>query len=298
MHLDGFLSQTSTVFCFVGLAWALRLARATPRLAAVAAALLLGFLLSAYSEVYVLGLGLALGLVVTAPGLRRGDKWGLAAFITFVPWGCLSPFAANLAGFIRSQYHAAQHAQALAQWHPRAGTWRGWNELFFAAPNHIPQLLIGAALLGGGLLAIAMLGAVPSAAPGSAQRLLLALFPAAVLVALVGASWPVFPTYAFGKLLVSFSPLAVVLIALASGLPSLRRIRAAAWLLPVLIWFGAWSSWTKLAVVFHDGAGLQTMNLPSARAAYRELDAHPERTYLIIEPHGMLNSWLAYHARE
>jgi hypothetical protein len=39
------------------------------------------------------------------------------------------------------------------------------------------------------------------------------------------------------------------------------------------------------------------MNSADARAVYRELDAHPERTYLLTEPHFILNGWFCYHAR-
>jgi hypothetical protein len=68
--------------------------------------------------------------------------------------------------------------------------------------------------------------------------------------------------------------------------------------LSLLVGLAAWSSWTKLAVVFRNGAGLATMNLPQARQVYRELDAHPERTYVLEVPNAMLNAWMAYHARQ
>jgi hypothetical protein len=39
------------------------------------------------------------------------------------------------------------------------------------------------------------------------------------------------------------------------------------------------------------------MNPPAAQVLYRELEAHPERLYLLKERHFILNAWLCYHAR-
>jgi hypothetical protein len=65
----------------------------------------------------------------------------------------------------------------------------------------------------------------------------------------------------------------------------------------LLLVLAAWASATKLHVVLANGAGLSTMNPPAAQVLYRELEAHPERLYLLTESHFILNAWLCYHAR-
>jgi hypothetical protein len=60
----------------------------------------------------------------------------------------------------------------------------------------------------------------------------------------------------------------------------------------------AWSSLTKLQVVVHNGLGLRSVAFASARARYRELAAHPERRYLLVETHYIINAWLCYYGRD
>ena len=324
-HLDGFFSQTCTVFCFLALAWALRLATERFWPAVAAAVLVLGFLLCAYSEEYLVGLALAGALLLPFASAGFGRFVGAAVAGLVGPWLLSAPVAGNLWRFIHQQTAAATQGGLLAELQPRAGTWRGWNELFLAAPGHQTALLAAAAVVGGVILAAAIWGAVmvggpetsavaapaveqrarrsrstiytPQAMIDRVQRAALAVVPIAILAAAVVTTRPVFPSYVFGKLSVSFSPLVVVLVGLAFVRVAAWQPRASAGTLALLIVLAAWSSWTKLAVVFHNGEGLATMNLPGARRVYRELDAHPERTYLLEMPHGILNSWFAYHAR-
>jgi hypothetical protein len=352
-HLEGYFSQICAVFCLVALAWAMRLAEECFWPAISAAVLVLGFLLCTYSEEYVVGLTLAAALLLPlrwgATSGRAGTALGPARLLGAAaagllgPWLLSAPMAGNLWKFIHHQTTAAaRRGDLLAELQPRAGTWRGWNEVFLAAPGHQPVLLGLAAAAGAAILAAAIWAAV---APGvdqrarrsrstlelrieQGQRAALAVVPLAVLAAAVLTTRPVFPAYAFGKLLNSFAPLVVVLVGLAAGRWEARRpakdslslfgypaenslslfTRPKRGLslfgtlggmsLSLLVGLAAWSSWTKLAVVFRNGAGLATMNLPQARQVYRELDAHPERTYVLEVPNAMLNAWMAYHARQ
>jgi hypothetical protein len=305
VHLEGFFSQTCTVFCFVALAWALRLAAERFWPAIAAAVLMLGFLLATYGEEYLVGLALAAALLPPLYSCGMTRLLGAAAAGLLGPWLLSVPVAGNLWRFIHQQTTAATRGGLLAELQPRAGTWRGWNELFLAAPGHRRVLLIAAVGVGVGILVAAVWAAIaPDVEPGSRtsrstpyQRAALAVVPLAVLAAVVLATRPVFPAYVFGKLSTSFAPLVVVLVGLTAARVAARRRPLTGAALSGLIILAAWSSWTKLAVVFRNGAGLATMNLPQARLVYRELDAHPERTYRLEMPHAILNSWFAYHAR-
>lgn len=321
-QLDGFYSQTATLFCFPFLA-ALAAPPAPSRWRQlVCPTLILTFLLASYSEEYVLGAALVLATAVLPPSRNnlspsepsrnslspseaaRGSslspsrssltpsearRYNLspsirlagAAGVVIVPWVLLAPFAAHLWGFIASQYRSNQASPVLTVWQPEAGSWLGWAHLF--VPGHGALAVIaGIALLG-----FAVRGALLRPA-----NLAMFLVPAAVL-GVLGMMVRPFPQYAFGKLTVSFAPLIVMLVVL--GLSRLRLIAAP--LLAAGIVAAAAASWPKMEKVFRNQEGLPTANWPPARLVYRQLDAHPERTYLITEPHGLLNSWLAYHAR-
>jgi hypothetical protein len=216
---------------------------------------------------------------------------------------------------IASQYRTASDPNALVEWVPHAGTWRGWSQVFLVAPSHEPELVRAQILGGFAVLGLILAGLFSRSASRRAQLAVVALMPASVLGFLLSAEQ--FPKYAFGKLMVCFAPLWVVLAIIGierlglavSGLLTVRR-RPSPKVLPIpAVQFGAlfcaavlvvlagWASWGKLEVVFANGAGLPTMNSPEARAVYRELDAHPERRYLLTEPHYILNAWFCYHAR-
>lgn len=319
-QLDGFYSQTATLFCFPFLA-----ALAAPQAASrsrqlLPATLILTFLLASYSEEYLLGAALVLAAILLSPSrsslspsnacrslspstasghslsLSKASSGSLspseerrynlspsvgAAAVVIVPWVLLAPFAAHLGGFIANQYRSNQASPVLTVWQPEAGTWLGWAHVF--VPGHGALAVIaGVALLG-----VAVRGAVLRRG-----HLPMLLIPGAVLGALASVVRP-FPQYAFGKLTVSFAPLVVMLAVL--GLSRLKLLAAP--LLAAGIIAAAAASWPKMEKVFRNQEGLPTANWPPARLVYRELDAHPERTYLITEPHGLLNSWLAYHAR-
>lgn len=296
-QLEGFFSQAATLFCFAGIAWAVGLAREKPAAGLTTAVLILGFLLSAYTEEFVIGLAVTVALLL--PCARSNWRWwaGATTAAIFGPWLLVAPLATQLGRFVHYQTAAATRGAVLAELEPRAGTWRGWNELFLAAPARHPLLLTLAALAGSLILATSLLGILLGPGDTRWQRAVLAALPIAVLACAIGVTWPVFPAYVFGKLTVSFAPLVVLLFTAATVTATRRWPTGAPTLLIVLAGCAGWSSWTKLAVVFRGGEGLATVNIPGVQAVYRELEAHPERTYLLEMPNAVLGDWLAYHAR-
>jgi hypothetical protein len=316
VHLDGFFSQTSTLFILPAAALAVHVARRNYHLSLVVVPLLLAFLLSAYSEIYVIGLALVLALTLVTFELRWPQKLTLVLTSLAIPPLVLAPYFRNCFRFLIGQYQAAAvDSAALTVWVPHAGTWRGWSQTFLVAPGHNAGLVRAQILAGFVILALILLGVFSRRLGRRAQLAVMAGVPAAVLAVLLSAD--PFPKYAFGKLTVCFAPLGVVLAVLGVCRLSLawshrlcRTPTLSALLRPktlarwggyggvgLLLVLAAWASATKLHVVLANGAGLSTMNPPAAQVLYRELEAHPERLYLLTESHFILNAWLCYHAR-
>ena len=314
-HLDGFFPQVSTLFCLPAIILAVRVATRDFRFGLVSAALLLTFLFGSYCEVFPIGLALALGLTAVSFALCFRRKLLLALACVVLPLAILFPCCADYLRLIAAQYHGASDPNILKEWGPHVGTWRGWSEIFLVAPSH-DALLVRAQIIGGfAILLLVIAGVFSRNLARKTQLVVVALVPAAVLGLLLSAEQ--FPKYAFGKLLICFASLWVMLavlgicrirqavLTLVAGRrisPATTSPRSAIALgargcLAVLVALAGWASWSKLAVVFANGQGLPTMNSTYARAVYRELDAHPERTYLLTEPHFILNGWFCYHAR-
>jgi hypothetical protein len=311
-HLDGFFPQVSTLFCLPAIILAVRVANRDFRFGLVSAALLLTFLFGSYCEVFPIGLALALGLTAVSFELCFRRRLVLALACVVLPLALLFPCCADYLRLISAQYHGASDPNILKEWGPHVGTWRGWSEIFLVAPAHDILLVRAQTICGFAILLLVIAGLFSRNLVRTIQLAVMALVPASILGLLLSAEQ--FPKYAFGKLLICFAPLWVTLAVLGIcrlrqavlTLLARRRIlilpRAAIALgaqgcLAVLVALAGWASWSKLEVVFANGQGLPTMNSTYARAVYRELDTHPERAYLLTEPHFILNGWFCYHAR-
>jgi hypothetical protein len=305
-HLDGFLSQTSTLFFLPAAALAVCSARRNPQRSLVVVSLLLAFLLSAYSEIYVIGLAFVLALTLVTFELRWQQRLTLILACLVIPPIVLAPYSGNCLRFLIGQYQAAVvDSSALTIWVPHAGTWRGWSQAFLVAPSHHAGLVRAQILAGFVILGLILHGIFSSRLSRRTQLAVMVGVPAAVLAVLLSAD--PFPKYAFGKLTVCFAPLGVALAVLGIRrlslilATSLRLGALARWgergVVVVLLVLAAWASSTKLDVVLANGAGLPTMNSPATRTVFRELEAHPERLYLLREGHFILNAWMCYHAR-
>ena len=134
IHLDGFFSQTCILFVFPAMAAVFYVRRG--RLERTPLWLLtvyLAYLLCTYTEVYVLGVGLLVSMVMLAAW--TGTPW----------WQRISAVAAVGAGslvltgsymwyfvhYIGHQYGVAAEPLALADLTPLSGTWMGWKQIFF-----------------------------------------------------------------------------------------------------------------------------------------------------------------------
>ena len=65
-----------------------------------------------------------------------------------------------------------------------------------------------------------------------------------------------------------------------------------------LLMAGVWGSAQMLASVVRNEGILTIVNSAQTRSLYQQLEANPGRTYLLNEQHNILNTWLAYHARQ
>ncbi len=310
-HLEGFLSETSILFVLPSLVLAMHVACRSYRLGLASVIVLLTFLMSAFSEMHIIGVALVLALAALpfCIAWRKRSLLILAAIAG--PPLILAPYVMNALGFVTAQYRTAGNPNILIEWAPYSGTWRGWSQLFLVAPAHNEGLVQGQVLAGFAFLALIGLAVLSRSRHRRIQLATPAVVLAGALIALLSA--PALAKYPFAKLLVCFSPVAVAYAVL--GLCRLQFLtswfkqsqtvslpgRVLRTIVPLavaaLAGLAAWSSSTKLAVVYDNGSGLRTVNTPNSRDVYRELDAHPERRYLMEEGHPFLNSWFCYHAR-
>ncbi len=321
-HLDGFVSQTETLFVVPSLLLALFSAPRQFWLACVSAALLLGFLLCAYTEVYILGVGVAGFICLSSLRLSIRRRVVLMALSAGGSLLAAAPYAICYAwAFAAGQYGAAGGMESvkLTSLVPYSGTWAGWAELFFG-PGLANNALCMVAEFSGILLLLPMAAGLFSRSLSRACLLAgAAAVPVSALAVLRFGS--IFHPYPFNKLLVTFLPLEVLLITLG-----LRRMQIAAHFLPHRNWthpvrasasagrnrrvaFGGtlalcllvasagMGSWNLEKQVLDNAEILAAVNSPGARAVYRELDSHPDRRYVIKEQHPIVNAWLAYHGR-
>jgi len=321
-QLDGFLAQTATLFVVPALLLALLTAPRHFRLSWISGALFLGFLLSAYTELYIIAFAITGLICLSILQLRPRCRAALFALTAGGSLLAVAPYTFGYAwSFVTMQYGIAAKPDTfpLASLFPNSGTWQGWAEFFFL-PVSGGGMPPRAALLAGMLLVLVLITGLASRDLGRRMALAAAaMVPLAVLMLL--RSDPVFHKYAFSKLLVSSLPVAVVLITLGleriqllagflassvsgNSFGARMPIRPRRWavvgsaaILLTLVACAATGAWSLQRPVIANAGILATVNSPEARQTYRELEKHPERRYLIEEPHPIANAWLAYHAR-
>lgn len=317
-HLDGFFSQTTVLFVLPALCLAAFAAQRNLWLGWITATLFLAFLLGAYTEVYIIGAAAFVTLclsLVAWPLRKRIGYGGLAIVVSLL---LLTPYVLRSLAFVADQYKTASNPETLAALAPQAGTWRGWAELFMGVPSAEPLVVRAQILAGFCLLGLILLGVASRSFNRRIILLGLLVMPVAMLLILLSA--PVLAKYPFGKLLALFTPLAVIYSVLgiarlgllvsgglfprwlhSNGLarpPFWRSSRQFAVVLTGALLIGAASSSVaKLRQVIASGGNLAAVNSAATQAVFAELEAHPERTYLLKEQHVILNAWLCFHAR-
>ena len=318
-HLDGFFSQTAILFVAPTLLLAAIAAKRTPRLATLSAALCLAFVLSAYTELYIIDVALfaLLSLALVEISLRRRASLFLISLAFSIV--ALAPYVRHDAwAWVIHQYSTAADPNALADLFPNSGTWNGWAEVFFLTGS--PSLLAQqrASLLGM-LLLIPLIAGFQSKNTARTALLLATLaVPLSALAFLI--SKPAFPKYPFQKLLITFAPLFVILITLGfarlkiffhklysnifsrqifrsrtvSPAPASAIVYSSIAAFTVLSVLGTWGFEKR---VINNADILWAVNAPTARNMYKEIAAHSERRYIIKVGHNIVADWLCYAGR-
>ena len=293
LQLDCYYSQTSTLFvlpALAGLLTARGLLRAWQR---VVAALLLAFLIGAYSEIAVVGVGMVviMRLVAEAPWRTRLSDlgWVFAGAVLVNPG-----YLVRLPRFLFEQGAHMHDPNLLAALVPESGTWRGWGRLFLDLPTgrwqDVTVVAAGGLMLG--LMACALLRG-----SWSRRRMLFAtlLVPVGVLGWLL--LLPVLAKYPFAKLAAGFSPLWVGTAML--GVAAVGRRPAGIWIAQaaLVLGAGAASALSQHGQVIRREDVLAELSSSGAHRVRAETSAHPERTYLVASDHPLVAQWLCYFAR-
>jgi hypothetical protein len=306
LQLDGFFSQGSILFVFPAMAALFYANRGRlERTTCLLLTLYLAYLLSTYTEVYVLGVGLVVSLSVLAPSQRipwKGRATALAAIVAGSLLLC-GGYLRFLFSYIAVQYKVAAAAASLASLVPMSGTWRGWKQIFFGY-----EAITNAGLERGAILAsFVIIFLVCCAFQGRTawnRRCLLALVAPLLGVLALLLSMPELPQYPFSKLLDTFTTFWLVLAVVGLWnvgtlfVPRRPWVRAAAWMLVTGFVLAALTgSWPQWRAVRENGDNLVAVNSPEAQRCYAEARTHPEETFLIAEPNNILCAWTALAAR-
>lgn len=314
VHLDGFLSQTFTLCALPSIFYCGAISNRHPRLSFVCSIIILAMLLNAYTEIFILGVALHLGAHLGIPDrglLRRITE---PVMVTVLAMMVVPTYTFRAFHFASRQYDVASNPEALANLVPRSGTWGGWAELFLQRTSFdlpVPQLYL---LYGFAIFVFLGIGITSSQQIRRTALFLMSAVPTGVLCILLSS--PEFSKYPFAKLLGSFSPIFVFLVVLGiSRTPHLiqsliinrknltGRKRAVALRVPAILGVSVGlaislnGSWPLFGSVLRNEGILSVVNSTDSRRIFRELANSSGDTFLINEPHPILNAWLAYHGR-
>lgn len=293
VHLEGYFSQTASLFVLPALAGIFG-AKGPLRLEAkVGGAVLLAYLASTYSEIAPFGLALVAVLVGLKPSSwRLRLRWLLQIALGVV---LLNPgYWGRLAAFLAEQWHVAGGAVDYGARFPDAGTVAGWGRLYFARAGEAgPQI---AGVLWGALMVLGICWLLR-------VRRFAVLVPfgmalGAVAILCLQAS---FPGYIFTKLCFQFAPfgIAIAITGLLALAPSRywqhSWLRGVALLAVVTCWWGA-EPWRRQVM---EPVGVQARLASAQLLAVRQaVEADSERTYLVACDDPVLAQWLCYFGRK
>ena len=293
LHLDGYFSQTSTLFVLPALVAVLGVRRPLNRLEHIVAALLLAFWIGAYSEVAVVGVAVVGVLRLTArgpwPTRIRELLWiGAGALVVNPGYG------SRLVTLLLMQWTQVKDPHHLELLVPGSGTWWGWSRLFLDLPveSGAKWLMFAA----GGVVLALMAWATLRLPPCRRTLLWVTLSVPVALLAWL-AIQPVLAKYPFAKLLAGFAPLWIGTAML--GLVALGRMRR--WQ-PVLFAAALLGAGAVSTVPFYRdlirGEGvLAELNSPALHRVRDEASRHRERSFLVVADHPLVAQWICYFAR-
>jgi hypothetical protein len=292
VHLEGYFSQTASLFIYPALIGIFGGKGPLRREAKVTGAVLLACLASVYSEVAVFGFGLVAVLVCMAESSWRLRVRSLLQVflgaLLFNPgyWG-------KLAAFLLTQWQAAGEVAGYAALFPDSGSLAGWGRLFFDGRWPLLTQVIGLAWA-----ILVVLGAV-RLTRSRRPAMVVALAVVVAALAVLALRTP-FSGYVFAKLCIQFTPLWIAVG--MSGLlvfaaPRYWRgwtLKGGALAMVGLSWWGA-QPWRE-KVMKPEGT-LAVLSSAQVQAIRQDVEDHPERTYLVACDDPVLTQWLCYFGR-
>ncbi len=304
LELHSWFSQSSVLFVPLALAAILWSARHDLARAFAAMALLLGYTLAAYPELYAIFVGVALCLGATCSTLPWRRRIGFLAG-AIAASALLGAFVlGDTIAFVWRQARAASaDIDILAPLARNAGSWQFWQELFWPALQSARHPMLATTLnrlfLVGSVFMLVLAAAGVWSERRSERRHLLALLllPVALVVGL--RMVPPFHSYAYFKILTTWTPLVLVAAVLGTWRGAGRHaprlaslVFAGGFVLPA--GFAASVAWREIA---DGGALLPWIDTPELRAAYAVAERETQRPLWIVEDNPITARWLLYHAR-
>lgn len=196
VHLNCFLSQTSAVWTLIATPGLLMRAPYVWRRAFCAGSIL-AFLIGSYTEFAPLGVGVViLSSIIFVPKPKRLVILGSVLLTSLI---LNIGYLFRAAGFFMSQVAQASDSTQLASWVPGSGTWMGFGR------NFAPDLPSGILTVIGLLVAVLVLLGFGLLRTAFRKRLIVLIATPSIAVGFL-LLLPHLPAYAFGKLLISSSP--------------------------------------------------------------------------------------------
>ena len=298
LSLDGFLSQTSVLFCFPFFASLLRPEDLSSRSFTLFFSLTLAYVFAAYSEIAPIGLcTLFLGvLFVRRDKFRTKRLMFMSAILLII---LVNPYyLRNLIRFLEQQFYVA-NTTLLDNLAPNVLTLRGWSELIFGTViNSSFALLFDCCTLLLGLLFLA--GAIFLA---KRDRLIFGviLLPV-ILVDLYLATRIPFSSYPIAKIALTVLPVVIGLTFLAPSAVVTnnqgRPVRVLKNLLCAIIVATAGAGSIRYySEVLQNGGFLRYFRDPDFLNVCRELEEIKNKRIFVFENDHLLTPWICYHAR-
>ncbi len=295
MHLDGFFSQTATLFVFPALMGILGPGRVTMASAGLAG-IILAFLLGAYPELSLFGLAEAACIVIFQER-NLGRLARLLAWMFAVALILNAPVLPALAGLLYRQTAVGSGSVWVSGLPPDITSLRGWAQG------------VGASFMGGMGRAICgtiFLGALAWGLVFS-RSLRRRIFPAMLPFLAVGlglflmadfSSTGFRGKYALYKLETSTLPLAVAAIT-AIAWRWAHRFHGVSILVPAMGFLSSGiACFEAQQQVVHGSADVAHADLVSFRQIYQRSFSRADGSFLIDEPNSLAASWLAYYLRD
>lgn len=293
IQLDGFFSQTATLFIFPALAGLMFEAGSSSRITKTCAAIFLGFMVGSYTEVAVFGYALVGALLAIQRLPLRQRLFDFAAIVAgslIVNLG----YVGRMIEFAVGQATFASNPNTLGALFPESGTWVGWGRLFVDLPWP------GFVAAGGGIV---MALGIWSVAVDRRQRrswtwlvvLGVALVP---LLMLRGA--PTFHSYPFAKLSAHFTPIwmgaaMAGFAGIAQGLKRGPRVIGVGAFMAVVCGWG--TTIPRHAGIVRPSGWLAVMSSESLFRTRREAETSAGRVYLVSHGDPLMAFWLCYFGR-